>query len=632
MMSRVGRSLGAGFLALACLVAPRARAEESPHPPTPTSLEELEARIDQIRVDRGIPGVALALVDRDSVLWTAGLGLADLEHGTPVTDSTLFRLGSVGKSFLGLAFQRLAEAGGVDLGTPVREVAPEIAIDNPWADTDPVRIVHLLEHTAGFDDLHFNELYSPEATHLSLGDGLAVNPASRRVRWRPGTVHSYSSPGYAVAGYVLESLTGEPYEEYLERELLRPIGMVRSAAGVRVDASRHDLARGYTGDPPRPVPRYRMYLRPAGDLDASAADMAAFLQFMLSRGRVGDRVLISQAGIERAETPTTGGAVGAGLGSGYGLGIGSRYQDGVRMFGHNGSVGGFIASYWYEPDAGLGFAVMVNSDTYAGAREIRDLVWSFLTRELPPHAPPPHPLTTAELEAFSGSYELVSQRMQLLAPVNSMLAAVTLSVKDGALVMRELGEEPTELIPVSTRSFRKAPETEATLAFGADDEGRTMLFTRRDTYRRAAPWRVPLHRAFVVGSLLLIASTVVYGIFWAPLALYRRFRGQRGVGPGLALRLLPLLGALSLLGGGFGLSRLSLAEIGQANPGTVAFFLGTILFALLSVSSLVAVVASARRSIGRLLRAYAGMVTLASVAFAAYLSWWGVIGLRLWAY
>ena len=123
----------------------------------------------------------------------------DLE--TPVTADTHFRAGSISKTFVAMALVQLSEDDALDLDSPVAEVAPGVQIDNPWDAGDPVRVIHLIQHTAGFDDMHFNETYNvSDPPDIPLAGMLRINPKSRRVRWRPGTRVAYSNPGFGVAG------------------------------------------------------------------------------------------------------------------------------------------------------------------------------------------------------------------------------------------------------------------------------------------------------------------------------------------------------------------------------------------------------------------------------------------------
>jgi len=170
------RALVIAILGSFLVISPVIAQPEEEERPAPATLEELQARIAEVLEETETPGVGLALVGRDEVLFTGGIGVADRETGEPVTADTVFRIGSIGKSFVALAALILVEEGLLDLDTPVRELAPEIEFDNPWRDTDPVRVVHLLEHTTGWDDLALRDYAHNVEPPITLREALDYNP------------------------------------------------------------------------------------------------------------------------------------------------------------------------------------------------------------------------------------------------------------------------------------------------------------------------------------------------------------------------------------------------------------------------------------------------------------------------
>ena len=191
--------------------------------PSPKTVAEFRAAVQKVLDDTGVPGAGIALVRQAGVEWAGGVGLADRDRRSPVTGDTHFRVGSISKTFVAMALVQLSEDGDLDLDTPIAEIAPEVPFNNPWEAGHPVRVIHLLQHTAGFDDMHFNEIYNRhEPSDLPLIDVLRRNPRSREVRWRPGTRVSYSNPGYGLAGYLIEKITGRPYEDFIaERTFMK---------------------------------------------------------------------------------------------------------------------------------------------------------------------------------------------------------------------------------------------------------------------------------------------------------------------------------------------------------------------------------------------------------------------------
>ncbi len=120
--------------------------------------------------------------------------------GRDATGDTLFRIGSISKMFVSLSVLMLQEQGQLALDDLVRSRIPDVAFENPWEQTDPVRIVHLLEHTTGFDDLTFREY--AHGRLVTLKEGLDYEPRSRKSRWRPGTRFSYCNSGPPMAAYI----------------------------------------------------------------------------------------------------------------------------------------------------------------------------------------------------------------------------------------------------------------------------------------------------------------------------------------------------------------------------------------------------------------------------------------------
>src|SRR6266513_4827356 len=139
----------------------------------PKSIPELQMRIETVLQETKTPGAAIAIVSRDKVQWVAGIGKADVAANKPVTAETLFRIGSVSKGFAALAALKLQEEGKLKLTDTVKQWVPEVAFINPWEATDPVRLVHLMEHTAGFDDIHLREYAHNEPTPMALKAALA---------------------------------------------------------------------------------------------------------------------------------------------------------------------------------------------------------------------------------------------------------------------------------------------------------------------------------------------------------------------------------------------------------------------------------------------------------------------------
>jgi CubicO group peptidase (beta-lactamase class C family) len=207
----------------------------------------------------------------------------------------------------------------IDLDTPVSEIASEIRIDNAWEPAHPVRVIHLLQHTAGFDDMHFNEMYVRSGpADLPMKDVLAINPNSRRVRWEPGTRFSYSNPGYAVAGHVLERVAGMPFEVFIKDSLLNPLSMATSSF-VLAPSDTAALAKGYNLGSDRPV--RRKSVAPRRQPPHLALELGRWVHLLLNWGETENDPVIDPEYLSNMEHPRTTVASFAGLRNGYGSGI-----------------------------------------------------------------------------------------------------------------------------------------------------------------------------------------------------------------------------------------------------------------------------------------------------------------------
>ena len=568
---------------------------QPPSDAIPQTVDEFREAAARVLAETGVPGAGLALVRHDGVEWAGGVGYADRERQTPATAHTAFRVGSISKTFVAMAIVQLAEDGFLNLDAPVYEVAPEIDIVNPWDETHPVRIIHLLQHTAGFDDMHFNETYvrrnEPER---SLEHVLQLNPRSRRVRWPPGTRMAYSNPGYGVAGFILEKTAAMPYEDYIQREIFEPLEMTASSFRLTAEEELR-LAQGYASPDGPPVGYTRIYLRPAGNMSSSAHDMARFVQMLLGWGELGDAFVIDPEYLGNMEQPRTTLAAEAGLRNGYGSGIFARLDLPYTMLGHNGGIDGFLSSYAYSPSRDVGFVVLLNS-TGPGAGEamqrLSRMAVSYLKRDVTPPDKLEATVEASTLDQYVGFYQDASPRNQFTWPVQSLLAGQSIARVGGRLIAQPVFGESVPLIPVSASTFRLERELDASRVFTADTDGQ-MVMAGAQTYAvRVARWRVELVRVPVLATLALLASVLLVAVVW--LARLRRAQPRGFWELKVALILCPLA-VLALVVGFFTLN-------------------------------------AAREGASRWLATYAALVGLAMGGLSLYLSSHDLLGIRLWNY
>jgi CubicO group peptidase (beta-lactamase class C family) len=597
--------------------------------PVPQSVDAFRASAARVIEETGVAGAGLALVRQGGVEWEGGVGYADRDRQTPITASTNFRVGSISKTFVAIGLVQLSEDGLLDLDAPVRDVLPDLAIDNPWEDTHPVRVIHLLQHTAGFDDMHFNEMYVPSGeAERSLADVLHLNPNSRRVRWQPGTRMAYSNPGYGVAGLILETIAGMPYEEYIEREIFTPLAMTSSSFRLTpADESR--LARGYTGVQGPPVGYRQIYLRPAGNMHSSPHDMARFVQMLLGWGELGSAFVVDPEYLGNMEQPRTTVASEAGLRNGYGSGIFTRVDLPFKVLGHDGGIDGFISSYAYSPSRDVGYVVLLNSTGPRAGEAMRRLsrmAIGYLKRDV---AAPPRPdvaVETSTLDRYVGYYHDANPRNQIAWPVQSLFSGRSV-VRDGNMLYAQpLIGARVRLIPVSESAFRLDNEIDASRVFTTTADGVMVMAGGQLYAERVSRWRIDSLRIGLTIALLTIASVFLVAIVWV--ARWRRAQPRGFWELKVALLLCPLV---TLMPAG-GLAFTPMMEWGARNPGTMAVFLGSLAIPVLALVVAVFTLGAMREGASKRLTTYAGAVALAMGGLSLYLSNHGLLGLRLWLY
>jgi CubicO group peptidase (beta-lactamase class C family) len=632
------------LLASACSAANTRQPADDPHPKT---VDEFKTAVQKVLDDTGVPGAGIALVRLRGVEWAGGVGVADRDAKTPVTADTHFRAGSISKTFIAGALVQLYEDGEIDLNTPVVELASDIQIDNAWMVDDPVRLIHILQHTAGFDDMHFNEMYNvSHPADLPLVEVLRLNPASRVVRWKPGTRMSYSNPGYGIAGYIIEKVTGEKYEDRIAEHIFKPVGMTESSFYL-TDADYPKLAKGYASRSGAPVPYTQIYLRPSGNLHTTAADLGKFVHVLLNWGEIGEDLVIDPEYLSNMEHPTTSLASRAGLHSGYGTGLFNSFVDGFPMLGHNGGIDGFISSFAYSTSRDVGYVVLLNA-THSGEamRRISQLAIRYLKADVEPPPKMAADVPDTILRDYEGYYHQANPRNQAFAFIEWLLGGQTIAVDGKGLRATPVFGRPALLIPVANNLFRLDADPEPTRVFATDDAG-TMVLTGGSLYAERKPrWRIESVRWPVLVSVALAITPLLMLIPWIVSSLARRRvrrsaereggSAQREGGrpePGFWwLKFWLLLCSVALALPVIAVMNAGAAQLGTRNIWTAAIFAGSILFPAAAILSFLFTIDAVMSGAGKWLRAYALMVSLAALIVSGYLSAWGMLAFRPWSY
>lgn len=601
--------------------------------PNPQTIDELQEKIEQVLQETNTPGVSIAIVHRDGPEWIAGLGIADVVSKRAATKETLFRIGSTSKAFTSLAILLLVEEGKLSLEDPVHQLVPEVWFENRWQSSDPVRVAHLLEHTTGWDDMHFRE-YAQDGLNISLPEAFDYHHKSRICRWPPGTRMAYCNSGPAVAAYIVEKITGEKFEDYVEKNLLEPIGM-NTATYFQPPAESTTIL--YHNDGITPYDYWNLIYRPSGSMNASASDMANYLLFYLNRGSVNGMQILPPAAIDRMEVPRTTWAAEEGLKAGYGLSNYWTINNGFVYHGHDGTVEGGRTVLGYMPDQDVGYFYSINSASRDAFDKIGEMIRGYITRNLQkPSLPSIAPLPTNAAE-YTGWYEPDSPRLFLTNFLERLLGLAHLHFEDNKLLISSLGQKNTLYLPVADSQFRYVPQDKpaepipTVSLLSPQAKGRFIqVGLGMSTMKRIPSWLAIGEIAALGFVLLSIGLILVYAPFWIMGGLFKKRRRPLE----RSMRLYPLIAVISLIAM-VAICLMSsdalIYRLGNITAWSFSLFLATLLFAAASAASVIALWRAPKQQVRRYVRIYSIIVTTALVITTAYLAYWGVIGLRTWA-
>ena len=398
---------------------------------------DVEAFIDgilplQLKRD-DIAGATITVVKDGKILFAKGYGFADVEKNKPVSaQETLFRPGSVSKLFTWTAVMQLFEQGELDLD---RDVNDYIDFKIPDAFGKPITLKNVLTHTPGFEE-QIKDLIVTDTSTPNLGQYVKTHIPARI--YPPGTVPAYSNYATALAGYIVERVSGRSFEEYVDENIFKPLKMTHSTFSQPLPSNLAPLmSNGYRLGSDQPQPFETVTAFPAGSLSASATDLAQFMLAHLQEGQLGDARILKPETVRLMHSRLFA-LDDAANAMCYGFYEESR--NGHRIIGHGGDTVFFHSDLHLVLDQKVGFYVSYNSAGRADSPGRSNLWEAFLNRYYP-YTPPAVSSATAkaDADAAAGSYTLSRRSDTSFLKTASLISQFTVSaVGDGDIEIPQL--------------------------------------------------------------------------------------------------------------------------------------------------------------------------------------------------
>lgn len=481
----------------------------------------LPAYLDQAQ----IAGAAVSVVSDGELLTARGYGYSDVEAQEPVDpEETLFRVASVTKTFTATAVMQLVEDGQLDLDTDVDEYL-DFEVDKSY-DQD-LTLRHLLSHTGGFEERIANAMLG-EGEEVDLRAVVSEDPPEQS--YEPGTTPAYSNYGIALAGYIVENTSGTPFDEYLEENVLAPLGMDSSTFEQPLpEELEARLSEGYTIDEDPPIERFETVSdAPAGSLTTSVTDMARFMRVHMETSE-GDGILKPETITQMHESALGEDSLG-GLAAGgqMGLGFFQEERNGNRIISHGGDTEVFHSQMQIYPEENAGIFLTLNSSGNEAiiSQSLRlALTDGFADRYFPGEqtgegqAEPTASEHAALLEGnYSTSRAINSNFAALLYAVGETQIVAT---EDGTIVLTspETGQ-PTEYFEAEPWVWREVDGHRTLAADVVDDEVRA-IGTTAFTF---LPVEGAARSAVVLPVLLSSVAVLVTALLSWPVAAFIRWR------------------------------------------------------------------------------------------------------------
>ncbi len=432
-----------------------------------------------------VAGATVAVVHDGGLLFSEGYGFADVDAGERVDpDLSLFRPGSVSKLFTWTALMQQVEAGRIDLD---EDVNTYIDFEIPPYEGAPIRVIDLFTHAPGWSDVSGITAASvDELTPYGEWIKRHVPPSM----WAPGEEISYSNYGVALAGYIVEQVSGEPFADYTERHIFVPLGMTSTTFREPLpEGLGARMAAGYELEDGRLVAQpFELFsnIMPAGSASSTAHDMARFMLAMLNGGEYAGTRVLEPESVERLFADSIRNAPDL---PGMAHGFYVVREDGPRLVGHGGNTGDFHSNLILAPEEDFGFFVSVTGggESSPGRTELTNAIIGRVF----PEAPAPRQARPEGEQSPAGIYRV--NRRNYANPPNEAYDLTVETVEAGGALLIKSQDGTTYWRRIGPLTYEKVTGARpggpyVHLQFHGGEDGLVLSFSNQPymAYRRLA--------------------------------------------------------------------------------------------------------------------------------------------------
>lgn len=456
------------------------------HPRVKQTLNLLQVWLDAQQAYQQIPGVSAAVVYDQQLLWSAGFGYADVSRKTPATPSTIYSICSISKLFTSIGVMQLRDEGKLRIDDPVARHIPWFKIKRSDPLGAEITIEGLLTHSSGLPrESDFPYWTGPEFA-FPTREQIKERLASQETLYSAETYFQYSNLGLTMAGEVVASVSGEPYQAYVTKRILEPLGLKSTTPEIPEKERGRRLATGYSAlrrDGTRVPVAFFMArgIAPAAGYASTAEDLARFAswQFRVLERKGGEEVLKSNTLREMQRVHW----VDPDFETMWGLGFAVSKSEGKMFVGHGGSCPGFRTQLLLKPDEKLATIFMANAqgvDTGAFVQQMYNIVAPAIKAAVKPMSNQPWQ-PQANLARYTGTYESGFAGEIAIVEWEGGLATLSLPTMDpvqGLAKLKKVGEH-------TFRRIRKDEALGETLVFELGREGQAVrVIWNSNQYRR----------------------------------------------------------------------------------------------------------------------------------------------------